>query len=200
MGIAALCDAEVGCCTAVHGTEGVTYALYNNQYWPCDVTVNARGAAIVGMKAALRDAEMVTLQRGQSFEQRSTLVLMSGTLQTTGWTTVLPPGVDAAPPSRSDSLTVPPEALPAQPQATGKKRAAGSGGGGGSQVQRYEVEVQFTGPAVLPWLWEDEVRSDGEVLRRHAAVSYRCSSAQGSFPNRVPVVRSVPHVLPGPLE
>eukprot|EP00884_Botryococcus_braunii_P001621 jgi/Botrbrau1/1145/Bobra.0162s0036.1 len=140
--------------------------------------------AIVKIKTALRDAELVTLRPGQRFEQRSTVVLMSGTLRTKGWTTVLPPGYDtSAPVSRQGSSSGPvegPAALP-RPAPSGKPRVVGPAGAGSTKVQRYEVEVQYMGPTVLPWLWEDEYRSDGEVLRRHSAISFYCSTPNGAM-------------------
>ncbi len=121
------------------------------------------------LKAGLRDAELVSLRPGQRYEQHSSIVLLTGTLRATGWTSSPPPGVGEV----GDST-------PAQkPRAPAKKASAGPSSKGGNS-KHFEVHVQFQGPTVLPWLWEDEVRGDGEVLRRHAPVPLYCASPGGA--------------------
>ncbi|EIE21844.1 hypothetical protein COCSUDRAFT_56295 [Coccomyxa subellipsoidea C-169] len=115
--------------------------------------------ALAELKQGMRDAELVQLAPGEMHIQQSSWVLLKGTLRITGHAAFVPAGMPVRREARSGEAA-------ASTSAEDIER---------SQQGDLEVAVQYSGPAVLPWLWQP-VEVDGDVVLSRLYVFEGCGA------------------------
>lgn len=124
--------------------------------------VQKHASTVIGnLKAGLREAEVLELPPGASIKQRSSLVVLRGTLRATGHASQLPTSADGTTPRRGD----------AEASKEPDNAAGGKGGAGGE----YAVLVQYHAPCVMPWLW-DEAAPSADPRMRPSHIDLRAGS------------------------